>query len=319
MKKPRSFKLLFTSLITFTFVLSAPTSQVISSSSLPFGVPISSFTPIFLPLVMQDYPAVLVGAGDIGSCVSSGDEATAKLLDRIAGTVFTVGDNAYDFGTPSEFANCYQTAWGRHAARTRPAPGNHDYYTSNATAYFGYFGVAAGNPTTGYYSYDLGHWHLVVINSNCLLISGCQSGSPQEQWLRSDLAAHPALCTLAYWHHPRFSSGLHGDSLEMQPLWQALYDYHAEVVLSGHDHDYERFAPQDPTGAPDAAQGLREFVVGTGGRSQYVWQTVKPNSEVRNNTAFGVLKLFLYATGYRWEFVPEAGQTFTDVGSADCH
>ena len=212
-------------------------------------------------------PAVLVGAGDIASCGSSGDEATAALLAGIDGTVFTLGDNVYDSGTAAEFATCYDPSWGRYRARTSPAPGNHDYVTANAAGYFGYFGAAAGDPSTGYYAYDLGGWRVVAINSNCAAVGGCQAGSAQERWLRADLAAHPAACTLAYWHHPRFNSGEHGNSAEMQPIWQALYDAGAEVVLSGHDHHYERFAPQAPDGSSDPQRGIREFVVGTGGRS----------------------------------------------------
>lgn len=150
--------------------------------------------------------AVLVGAGDIASCASDGDEATANLLDAIGGVVFTLGDHAYRTGTPIEFAACYDPSWGRHKSRTRPAPGNHDYYTAGAFGYFDYFGGAAGDPDKGYYSYNLGAWHIIVLNSNCSKIDGCGPGSPQEQWLRADLAAHPAKCTLAYWHHPRFSS-----------------------------------------------------------------------------------------------------------------
>jgi len=263
---------------------------------------------------------VLVGAGDIASCSSSGDEATAALLDAIPGTVFTAGDNAYSDGAADEFANCYDPSWGRHKARIRPSPGNHDYHTPGASGYFGYFGAAAGDPSTGYYSYDLGAWHIIAVNSNCSEIGGCGAGSPQEQWLRADLAAHPAACTLAYWHHPRFSSGQHGSSTTYRAFWQALYDYNADVVLNGHDHDYERFAPQDPNGAADPARGLREFVVGTGGHSLRSFQR-KPaaNSEVRNRDAFGVLKLTLHPTGYEWEFVPEAGKTFTDTGSGICH
>ncbi|MCH7718695.1 MAG: metallophosphoesterase, partial [Chloroflexi bacterium] len=153
---------------------------------------------------------MLVGAGDIASCASSGDEATADLLDGIAGTVVTFGDNAYQSGTESEFADCYEPTWGRHKARTRPAPGNHDYITPGASGYFEYFGAAAGDPSKGYYSYDLGAWHVIAINSNCSQVGGCDAGSPQEQWLRADLAESPTSCTVAYWHHPRFSSSLHG-------------------------------------------------------------------------------------------------------------
>ena len=261
--------------------------------------------------------AVLVGAGDIASCSTTFDGATAALLDGIAGTVFTAGDNAYPNGAASEYASCYGPTWGRHKARTRPAPGNHDYNTLGAAGYFGYFGTAAGEPTKGYYSYDAGPWHIIALNSNFAM----NAGSPQEQWLRADLAANPTLCTLAYWHHPRFSSGLnHGSSPASQPLWQALYDAGADVVIVGHDHIYERFAPQTPTGQLNMARGLRQFVVGTGGGEDlYAFGTIASNSEVRNNTTRGVLKLTLNADRYEWQFVPIAGSTFTDTGSASCH
>ncbi|MCZ7570519.1 MAG: metallophosphoesterase [Ardenticatenaceae bacterium] len=262
---------------------------------------------------------MLIGAGDIAGCSSTGDEATAALLDQIPGTVFTTGDNVYSSGTAKQFANCYDPSWGRHRARTRPAPGNHDYGTAGAAGYFDYFGPLAGEPDKGYYSYDLGAWHIVVLNSNCSAIGGCAAGSPQEQWLRADLAAHPAACTLAYWHHPLFSSGLHGNSPSMQAIWEALYAYAADVVLNGHDHDYERFAPQDPNGVADPAHGIREFVVGSGGKSHYPFLGLPiANSEVRNDNTFGVLKLTLHPASYTWEFVPEAGQTFTDAGSEPC-
>jgi hypothetical protein len=263
---------------------------------------------------------VLVGAGDIADCDGTGAEATARLLDAIPGTVFTLGDNAYDDGSAAEFAACYDPTWGRHRARTRPALGNHDYHTAGAAGYFGYFGDAAGDPATGYYSFDLGAWHVVALNSNCDEIGGCDAGSPQEQWLRDDLAAHPATCTLAYWHHPRFSSGIiHGGEETVQPLWQALADAGAEVVLSGHEHHYERFAPQDPNGRADAALGIREFVVGTGGRRLYPFGWRRSNSEVRNDDTLGVLQLTLRPTSYDWSFVPVAGESFRDDGSDSCH
>jgi hypothetical protein len=271
-----------------------------------------------MPAHTQSLPVVLVGAGDIAACRSSGDEATAALLDAIDGTVFTLGDNVYDSGTGRELADCYAPTWGRHKARTRPAPGNHDYGTASASGYFGYFGAAAGDPSTGYYSYDLGAWHIIVINSNCEPVGGCQPGSPQEAWLRADLAAHPVDCTLAYWHHPRFSSGPHGGADELRAIWQALYEHGADVVLAGHDHDYERFAPQDPDGNSDPQRGMRQFVVGTGGRSHYRFGHIQPNSEVRNSDTFGVLKLTLSSADYAWEFIPEAGKMFTDAGSAEC-
>ena len=268
---------------------------------------------------------VLVGAGDIASCASTGDEATAGLMDAVfagdvRGIVFTAGDNAYGSGTPAQFADCYEPSWGRHKATTRPVPGNHDYSTAGAGGYFGYFGEAAGDPVMGYYSYDLGDWHIVAINSNCGKLGGCESGSPQEQWLRADLAAHPARCTLAYWHHPRFSSGSHGDANFMRAIWQALYENGAEAAIAGHDHDYERFAPQDANGVADPERGIRQFVVGTGGMSFYSFPGPPPaNSEARDDMSFGVLKLTLRPASFDWEYLPAAGSTFTDSGSQTCH
>lgn len=263
--------------------------------------------------------AVLVGAGDIAACGSSGDEATAKLLDGIGGTVFTTGDSVYNKGTAEEFANCYAPSWGRHKARTRPAAGNHEYYTPGASGYYGYFGSLAGSPSRGYYSYNRATWHIVVLNSNCDAVGGCAPGSPQERWLRADLAAHPGACTLAYWHQPRFSSGEHGGSTSVQPFWQALHEYGAEVVLTGHDHHYERFAPMDAAGKADSAYGIRQFVLGMGGKSHYALGATVANSEARNADTFGVLKLTLRPGAYDWRFVPEAGRTYADAGSGSCH
>jgi hypothetical protein len=268
----------------------------------------------------ENKDAVLIGAGDIADCSNlSGAEATAKLLEANPGTVMALGDLAYPNGTPEDF-KCYDRTWGRVKDRTRPAVGNHEFHSAGATYYFRYFGAAAGDPKTGYYSYELGSWHVVVLNSECKEIGGCQAGSPQEKWLREDLAKHHTDCTVAYLHKPRFSSGLnHGDDLEVTPLYQALYDYNAELVIAGHDHDYERFAPQDPNGKADPKRGLREFVVGTGGKSHREFGPQKPNSEARNNDAYGVLKLTLKPAGYDWKFLPEAGKTFTDAGSDSCH
>ena len=263
-----------------------------------------------------DVAAVLVGAGDIASCGGKGAEATAKLLDRIPGTIFTAGDNAYERGTAEEYTNCYAPTWGRHKRRTHPVPGNHEYETAGAVGYFGYFGRAAGDTGKGYYSYTLGAWHVVALNSNIDM----RPESAQVRWLRADLAAHPARCTLAYWHHPRFSSGItHGSSKDTGPLWQVLYVAGADVVVAGHEHNYERFAPQDTLGVADPAHGLREFVVGTGGDSHYPLGPRRANSEVSNSTTFGVLKLTLEPAGYRWEFIPVAGKTFTDSGRRACH
>jgi len=272
------------------------------------------------PVAKDDQAAVLVGAGDIADCKNLvGAEATAKLLDLIPGTVMAVGDLAYPDGSKENFT-CYDKTWGRARSRTRPALGNHEFHAAGATPYFDYFGMAAGDPKTGYYSYELGPWHIIVLNSECKDVGGCDSGSPQERWLRADLAAHPVACTLAYWHKPLFSSGsAHGNDLTVKMLWDALYDANADVVINGHDHDYERFAPQAPDGTLDSARGIREFVVGTGGKGLRPFGAPKPNSEVRNTEAFGVLKLTLHAKGYDWQFVPEEGKTYGDSGSGVCH
>ncbi|HET7292121.1 MAG TPA: Ig-like domain-containing protein [Vicinamibacteria bacterium] len=267
--------------------------------------------------VATDTP-VLVGAGDIASCSGVKDDATAALLDGIDGTVLTTGDNVYPDGTDAEFRDCYDPTWGRHKARTRPATGNHDYHVPGAAGYFNYFGPAAGEPTKGYYSYELAGWHIVVLNSECAQVGGCTRTSPQGQWLQADLAAHPAACTLAYWHKPRFSSGgNHGGTTAVHDFWQLLYEAGADVVLNGHEHSYERFGKQNPAAAADPA-GIREFVVGTGGAGLYAFGPPVANSEVRNDTTHGVLKLTLDARGYEWEFVPVAGGTFSDFGSDTC-
>lgn len=270
--------------------------------------------------VQSDQPAVLVGAGDIADCRTlAGAEATSKLLDKIPGTVMAVGDLAYPDGSKENFA-CYDKTWGRARSRTRPAPGNHEFHAAGATPYFEYFGVLAGDDKTGYYSYELGSWHIVVLNSECNGVGGCKAGSPQESWLRADLASHPVACTLAYWHKPLFSSGsAHGNDLTMKPLWDALYEANADVVVNGHDHDYERFAPQTPEGAADPGRGIREFVVGTGGKGLRPFGVSKPNSEARNADAFGVLKLTLHANSYDWQFIPEEGKGYSDSGSGACH
>ncbi len=269
--------------------------------------------------------ATLVGAGDIARCPTTGAtgaegaEATAKLLDGIPGTVFTTGDNAYESGTATEFQNCYGPTWGRHKARTNPSVGNHEYNTAGASGYFNYFGSAAGDPSKGYYSYNLGDWHVVVLNAMCENVGGCGATSPMVTWLENDQAANPKACTAAYWHHPLFSSGEHGNNTKMRPTWDALYAANADVVLNGHDHDYERFAPQSPSGGADSTRGIREFVVGSGGGSHYSFVSIQPNSEVRNSDTYGVLKLTLKPTSYDWKFVPEAGRSFTDSGTTNCH
>lgn len=276
--------------------------------------------PVTLSLPASGDP-VLVGAGDIADCADlSGAEATAKLLETIQGEVFTVGDDAYPAGTKEQFDNCYDKTWGRVKSRTRPTPGNHEFHSGGATPYFDYFGAAAGDPAKGYYSYDLGKWHVIAINSECAQVGGCQSGSPQEKWLQADLKAHPAACTLAYWHKPLFSSGgAHGNDPEMKPFWEDLYGAKATLVINGHDHDYERFALQNPDGKPDAAHGIREFVVGTGGKNHRPFTAPLTTTEIRNADAFGVLKLTLHPKSYDWEFIAEPGKAFRDSGSGSCH
>src|SRR6202161_1210487 len=216
----------------------------------------------------SDAEVVLVGGGDIADCADlAGAQATAKLLDGIPGTVFTAGDNAYEGGTAEQFAKCYDPTWGRQKGRTRPSLGHHEFHSGGATPYFNYFGAVAGAPAKGFYSYAVGTWHIVVLNSECAEVGGCQPGSVEEKWLREDLKSHPAACTLAYFHKPLFSSGAkHGNDPEMKPVWQILYAAGADIVIGGHDHDYERFAPQDPDGHLDPKRGLVEFVVGTGGK-----------------------------------------------------
>ena len=257
--------------------------------------------------------------GDIAACTSAGDEATAALLDTLPGPILTLGDTVYESGTTSEFANCFEPTWGRHKARIRPAVGNHEYLSPNAAPYFAYFGAAAGDPAKGYYSYQVGDWQIFVLNSNCSRAGGCQLGSPQNQWLRQELAAHPTRCTLAYLHHPLWSSGKYQLQNQVRPLVQALYDHHADLLLAGHAHNYERFAPQDPAGNLDPDRGIVEIIVGSGGKNhQPADVAIRPNSQVRNSDTFGVLHLTLYADRYHWRFVPVAGGIFTDEGWADC-
>ncbi|WP_404784143.1 metallophosphoesterase family protein [Altericista sp. CCNU0014] len=279
----------------------------------------SQSKPPLKPGTNQSAPAavadpVLVGAGDIADCTKSEDELTAQSIDKIPGTVFTAGDDAYPRGTAEDFQNCYEPTWGRFKARTFPVPGNHEYYSPNAEPYYAYFGAKAGVAGKGYYSYNLGKWHVVALNSNI----DAQTGSEQEQWLKADLAAHPRACTLAYWHHPVFSSGVHGNDPKMQDIWQTLYRAGVDVVVNGHDHHYERFAPQNPDGKADPKRGIRQFVVGTGGAELRELATVRPNSEVQNTATYGVIKFVLSPKSYRWEFIPIQGQTFTDRGTQAC-
>jgi len=260
--------------------------------------------------------AILLAAGDIASCSKTGDEATGKMLDDMPGwPIAGLGDNVYPDGTAAEFTNCYEPSWGRHKNRTWPSPGNHDYHQPNAGPYYDYFGAQAGTKGVGYYSYSVGSWHIISLNSEVSM----SVTSPQGVWLKADLAANPAKCTLAYWHRPRWSSGSHGTSTTPKALWDALYTAGADVVLVGHDHHYERFAPQDIAGALDLNRGMRQFVVGTGGAGFSSVGTAEPNSEVRIANTYGILKLTLKDEGYDWQFLPVPGSTGTDSGSGVCH
>jgi hypothetical protein len=278
-----------------------------------------------VPVVGQPTPTVtLVGAGDIASCRYDRDEATAKVLANVSGTVFTLGDNVYPTGTATQFRNCYHPTWGAHKTRTKPSAGNHDYYTEDASAYFAYFGASAGNPTKGYYTYKRGSWRIVVLNSNCSEVGGCGELSPQGIWLEKTLAKYPAKCTIAYFHHPLFAS-TGAAKTEVRPFWNILQNYNADVILSGHAHYYERFAPQLPDGTRDST-GIREFVVGTGGappenpmNSPRAANSVVDSEKSPGVTAYGVLRLRLSAGGYTWKFLPLAGESFTDSGTRQCH
>jgi hypothetical protein len=269
---------------------------------------------------------VVVAAGDIADCRTEGHEAaeaTAELVNDIQGTVLALGDLAVPLGSAKSFHECYDLSWGYYKWRTRSIPGNVEYYTAGAAGYFDYFGKAAGDPDRGYYSYDLGAWHIVALNSNCEEVpGGCEPSSPQVRWLKADLAANDdKSCTLAYMHHPRFSSGeKHGNTHYVKPLWDALYEAGAEVVLSAHEHNYERFAPQNPGGREDPEGGIRAFVVGTGGgKGTYPILDPIANSEVHNDETYGVLKLTLNPESYEWRFVPVEGAPFEDSGSTRCH
>ena len=259
--------------------------------------------------------AVLVGASDMGTCSNSNDEATAKLLDAIDGTVMTLGDAAYTGGSAAEYTNCFHPTWGRHKSRIRPAIGERDYATTGAAGYFGYFGEAAGAPSEGWYSYDLGEWHVIVLNSE----TSMKDSSPQMVWLRQDLTNNVRACTIAYWHDPRFYSGSSAPRSALEPAWRILYAAGADVVVNGHTRFYERFAPQRPDAVADPGYGIRQFISGLGGTGTTSFSSRAPNSEIIDRSAYGVLKLTLNSGSYDWQFVPIAGKTFTDAGTGTCH
>ncbi len=265
------------------------------------------------------YP-VLVGAGDIARCDGDADEATAALVERLPGIVFTLGDNVYEQGTPEEFRECFDPSWGTVKERIRlPVPGNHDYKTRDAAGYREYFGGAAVRDGTTWYSQEVGTWHVVVLDSECsLLRNRCGPDSDQLEWLRRDLALSDARCTLALWHHPRFSSGDHGSDSAVAPFWDALHAAGADLVLNGHEHDYERFAPQDPAGRADPERGITQVIVGTGGAPLRDFKDPVTNSRVRSSLAHGVLSVVLQPSGWAYRFESVDG-SFTDQGSGTCH
>ena len=293
-----------------------PTGTPAGSSAPPPSDP--SVEPTATSTPSAETAAVLAGAGDIGDCSTEEDTLTGQVLASIDGTIFTVGDNAYENGSPAEYENCYDTVWGSFKDRTRPVPGNHDWRSDDLDGYFGYFGNAAKGPDGhAWYSFDVGSWHVIMLDSECDKFDGCGADSTQGRWLTADLAASDASCTVAMWHKPRFSSGDHGNDRSVAPFWTQLYDAGVDVIVNGHDHDYERFAPQDPSGKEDRERGMREFIVGTGGTQLRPFRDTKANSELRLLT-HGVFKLTLRDGSYDWEFIPVAGDV-TDTGTAFCH
>lgn len=266
-------------------------------------------------------PVEVLAVGDIAYCPStpaaSGAMQTGNLIRRMPGTpILTLGDNAYMSGLASEFANCFEPTWGSEKARLRPSPGNHDYgnITPFATGYYDYFGPSAGLGTRGYYSFDLGDWHIVSLNS----LVDASAGSAQERWLREDLSNTSRQCILAYWHYPVFTSSPRGDNATMRDIWRTLQQFRANVILTGHEHNYERFAKQTADGVLDPVNGIRQFIVGTGGIGMTASVAIKPNSEKFSPLAFGVLKLTLSSNAYAWEFIPTVDGVVVDSGSSNC-
>ncbi|UAJ72495.1 metallophosphoesterase [Synechocystis sp. PCC 7339] len=316
---------LFLALVAVTFLLIANFNQNPDPVSLANDAPAQSSSPGLVIVAAGDIacapedPGFNNGLGTAERCQMA---ATANLVASAnPDLVLPLGDNQYERGELANYQDSYQPTWGKFDIISKPVAGNHEYYglDKNASDYFDYFGPVAGDRQKGYYSYDQGDWHFIALNSNCEYIGGCEMGSAQQQWLKQDLAQNNKACILAYWHHPRYSSGVHGNQPQMGDLWQTLYDGGAELVLSGHDHLYERFAPQNTQGELDREKGLRQFVIGTGGKSLYPFKTVRPNSEVQAMGVYGVLKMELQPDGYRWQFLAANTDEFQDQGESPCH
>jgi hypothetical protein len=327
------------SLILFSIMIFDMGQVVGSSAASGTATPAATLagTTYFLPLI-EDNPTplpapvpisglgdpVVNALGDIAACDPSyihrdGQMLTEALMRTLDGPILGLGDYVYPDGTPAYFTSCFDPVWSSIKTRFIPAAGNHEYQYTNAGGYYSYFGAAAGDPTQGYYSFNLGSWHLIALNSNCSAVGGCGVGSQQLSWLQADLGANTQKCILAYWHHPLYGSGLEGNTPEVLDFWQALYAAHATLVINGHNHDYERFGPMDPVGNPDPLSGITEIVSGTGGKDHSPLTKLQPNSRVFNDTDFGVLRLALHADSYEWQFLPVAGGTFTDGGSGKCN
>ncbi|MEQ1694063.1 MAG: metallophosphoesterase [Gemmatimonas sp.] len=283
-------------------------------------------------IVAQSGASVMIGAGDIHSCTSQIGSSTAALVDsvlradstaKVNDAVFLLGDNA-TAGGPTQYADCFTRTWGdlgkRSGKKLHPTPGNHEYDTGNADQYFKYFGAAAGSPGKGFYSYDVGEWHVIVVNSNMIVSNDFPEAARAEQmrWLEDDLKAHKTPCTIAYWHQPRFSSGWHGSNAQLGPLWQLLYDHNVELVLSGHDHGYERFQPMSPAGVRDTVKGITAIVAGTGGGTLRGFSKILPNSAYRIEGRHGVLLLTLGKAEYRSAFLEVGGRVW-DMSGGKCH
>jgi hypothetical protein len=312
---------------TATPAPTAPPTVNPTPTAAPTATPVSTPAPTAVPTATTTQPPtgsdpVLIGAGDI--CITSSianAQATASILGANPNAViFTAGDNSNETGTSANYSGCVAKTWGVYKSRIHPVPGNHDYMTAGAAPYYAFYGASAGTPGKGWYSYNLANnWHVISLNALCSEVGGCGVGSPQEVFLKADLAANSGKHIIAIWHIPSFSSGgAHGNNTAYRAWWDDLYAAHADLVLDGHDHNYERFALQSPSAVADP-NGIREFVVGTGGAGQRAMGTIRANSQVRSSGTFGVLKLTLHAHSYDWQFIPVAGKTFTDSGTQATH